>query len=120
MRDLARNKRTIWYALRIGEVPNVDTNGHETGETTPYYGDPVALRCNISAVRGEVAAEAFGTYPAYSRTVTVTDPNCPLAEDSIVWFDADPAAQPHNYIVVQRADSKNGLLFTLREVAVNR
>lgn len=120
MRDLARNKRTLWYALRINEVPNIDVYGHETGEVSPVYGDPVELRCNVSATRGEDIAEAFGTHRAYSRTVTVTEPNCPLDENSIVWFGVDPATQPHNYIVVQRADSKNGLLFALQEVAVNR
>lgn len=120
MRDLLRNKRTLWYALRTGEVPNVDENGFETGETVPTYSVPVLLRCNVSAPRGEDIAEAFGTHKAYSRTVSVSDTSCPLAEDSIVWFGADPQTQPHNYIVVQRADSKNGLLFALQEVAVSR
>jgi hypothetical protein len=47
----------------------------------------------------------------------VADPSCPIDEDSIVWFGAAPP-DPHNYIVVRKADSKNGILYALQEVTV--
>lgn len=117
MRSLNRNKRLIHYALRTGETPNVDEYGNETSESTPTYSMPVALHCNVSAAQGEDAVQAFGSFTGYSRTISVADVNCPIAEDSIVWFGV-PKTGPHNYIVVLKADSKNGVMYALREVTV--
>lgn len=117
MRNLNRNKRLVYYALRTDEVRNVDDYGNETGETTPVYDLPVELYCNISAATGAEAVQAFGSFTGYTRTMCVADTECPIDENSIVWFgDAPP--NPHNYIVVRKADSKNGLLFALQEVTV--
>ena len=117
MRSLDRNKRLIYYALRTGETANIDEYGNETGESTPTYGDKTALRVNISAASGEEAVQAFGSFTAYSRTMFVADTSCPIEEDSIIWFGIAPTA-PYNYIVVRKADSKNGILYALQEVTV--
>lgn len=117
MRTLNRNKRKIYYALRIGETANKDEYGNETGETTPIYGEALALDCNVSAAVGADAVEAFGNLTSYSRSICVTDMSCPLDEDSIVWFGVSPT-EPHNHIVLRKADSKNGILYALREVTV--
>ena len=117
MRGLNRNKRLIYYALRTGETRNVDEYGNETGETTPDHGDPVELRCNISAATGAEVAQVFGTTPSYNRVICVLDNDCPIDEDSVVWFGAKPS-EPYNYIVIRKADSKNGILYALREVTV--
>ena len=117
MRSLNRNKRHIYFALCTGETSNVDEYGNETGESTPTYGDKIALRSNISAASGEEAVQAFGSFTSYSRTMYVADNNCPIEEDSIIWFGIKPT-EPHNYIVVRKADSKNGILYALQEVAV--
>ena len=117
MRSLNRNKRTIYYALRTGDKVNLDEYGNETGETTPQYGDAVMLRCNVSAATGQEAVEAFGSFTGYSRTMCVADNSCPIEEDSIIWFGVEPT-EPHNYIVVRKADSKNGILYALQEVTV--
>lgn len=117
MRSLNRNKRQIYYALCIGETSNVDEYGNETGESTPTYGEKTALRSNISAASGEEAVQAFGSFTGYSRTMYVADNSCPIEEDSIIWFGIEPT-EPHNYIVVRKADSKNGILYALQEVTV--
>lgn len=117
MRTLRKNERTIYYALYLGETENVDENGNLTSESTPEYGDPVMFKCNVSAATGADAVQAFGNYAEYSRTICVADTACPMDEDSIVWFGVEPD-KPHNYIVVRRADSKNGILYALREVTV--
>lgn len=96
---------------------NIDEYGNETGERTPTYGDPIALRYNISAASGEDAVRAFGNLPNYSRTMCVSESDCPIDEDSIVWFGVSPP-KPHNYIVVCKADSKNGIMYALQEVTV--
>jgi hypothetical protein len=117
MRTLERNKRTIYYALRIGENKNKDENGFETGETTPVYSKPIVLRCNVSAAMGAEAVEAFGGITGYTRTMCVADTHCPINEDSVIWFGI-PATEPYNYIVLRKADSKNGIIYALQEVSV--
>lgn len=117
MRDLNRNKRTLYYAPYLGETDILDNNGNLTGESEPTYGDIKTLRVNISASAGTEATEAFGGFNNYTRTITVSDTSCPLDEDSIVWLGVDITG-PHNYIVTRKADSKNGLLYALLEVKV--
>lgn len=117
MRNLNRNRRDIYYALRTGDLANVDEYGNETGESTPIYGGTVMMGCNVSAATGEEAVQAFGSFTGYSRTMCVSDPNCPIDEDTVVWFGVEPPA-PYNYIVVRKADSKNGVLYALQEVTV--
>ena len=117
MRNLNRNKRQIYYALRTGEVAIIDEYGNETGEYMPAYSTTVELNCNVSAASGVEAVQAFGSFTNYSRTMCVSDPSCPIDENTIVWFGV-PLTEPHNYIVVQKADSKNGILYALQEVTV--
>ena len=117
MRSLNRNKRKIYYALRTGDKTNVDDYGNETGERTPTYGEQIALRVNISAATGEEAVQAFGSFTGYTRTMFVADNLCPIDEDSILWFGVEPDA-PNNYLVVRKADSKNGILYALQEVTI--
>lgn len=118
MRSLNRNKRTIYYALYEKDEPILDEYGNETGESNPTYGKITELRCNISAASGEDAVEAFGNFTNYTRAVCVSDNNCPLAEQTVVWFGVDTAG-PYNYIVTLKADSKNGILYALKEIKVS-
>ena len=117
MRCLERNKREIYYALYIGDEPIFDEYGNETGESNPTYGEVTRWRCNISSASGEEAVQAFGSFTNYSRVLCVADVNCPIAEQTIVWFGV-PTSEPHNYIVTAKADSKNGILYALLEVKV--
>lgn len=117
MRSLNRNKRQIYYALRQGEVANIDEYGNETGELTPAYGAVTPLMCNVSAASGAEAVQAFGSFTGYTRAMFTADNACPIDEHSIVWFGVAPT-EPHNYVVVRKADSKNGILYALQEVTV--
>ena len=117
MRTLNRNKRQIYYALRTGEEESLDEYGNETGDPKPVYGEAVELKCNVSAATGDDAVQVFGSFTNYSRTLCVSDSNCPIDENTIVWFGREPS-EPHNYIVTCKADSKNGILYALREVTV--
>lgn len=118
MRSLNRNKRQIYYALRTGEVANIDEYGNETGELTPAYEAATPLLCSVSAASGEDAVQAFGSFTGYSRTMFVANNDCPIDENTIVWFGVSPT-EPHNYIVTRKADSKNGILYALQEVTVS-
>lgn len=118
MRSLNKNKRPIHYALYVDAEPILDEYGNETGESDPIYGDIKELRCNVSAATGEEAVQAFGSFTNYSRALCVSDNNCPLTEQAIVWFGVS-TTEPHNYIVTRKADSKNGILYALKEVKVS-
>lgn len=117
MRVLNRNKRTIYYALFEENEKIIDEYGNETGEVIPRYSNPARLDCNVSGATGEDMVQAFGNFTNYSRSICVADNDCPISEDSIVWFGVSPD-KPHNYIVTNKADSKNGILYALQEVAV--
>lgn len=117
MRSLNRNKRQIFYAVYEKDESIYDENGYETGEIAPVYSTPVELRCNVSAASGAESVEAFGSFTGYTRSICVSDVKCPLDEKAIVWFGVS-TDEPHNYIVVRKADSKNGILYALQEVKV--
>ena len=117
MRSLNKNKRQIYFALYKGEELVFDKNGNETGETKPIYGDVEELMCNVSSASGEDAVQAFGSFTNYTRVLSIADSNCPIAEETIVWFGVS-TNEPYNYIVTRKADSKNGVLYALQEVKV--
>lgn len=117
MRSLNKNKRGLHYALYVGDQAIRDEYGNETGEYLPIYGNITPLMCNVSSASGEDAVQAFGSLTNYTRVLCVADPNCPIAERTTVWFGVD-TKEPHNYVVVRKADSKNGVLYALQEVVV--
>lgn len=118
MRDLNRNKRSLWYASQVGSTPILDEYGNDTLEVEVAFSAPIRLRANVSANAGQEAVEVFGSQTEYSRTVSITDGECPLTVGCRVWFGSEPNEQEtnYNYTVARVADSKNGYLVALREV----
>ena len=117
MRSLNKNKRQLYFALHEGDNKSLDEYGNETGESTPVYGEIKALNGNVSASSGEEVVQAFGSFTNYTRVLCVADNHCPIDENSIIWFGVAPT-EPHNYIVTRKADSKNGILYAVKEVKV--
>ena len=111
MRSLQRDWRILEYAVPQSEEPIIDEYGNETLEVKTIYSERKELRANISANVGQEAVNVFGSLTGYSRTVTYWGNSCPLTEGSKVWFGAE------EYKVIKVADSKNGFLIALREVA---
>ena len=123
MRCLKRNNKTFWYALYVGETEKVDGSGNYTGEIGPGYSEPVSMKANVSAARGNADTELFGTDLQYSKTILTDDLGCPITEQSILWIDCSPTdgsgrPVPHNYVVAGIAESLNNLLIAIREVKV--
>lgn len=118
MRNLIRNKRKLWYAVRVGSTPILDEYGNDTLEVEAVFSSPLHLQANVSANAGQEAVEVFGSQTEYSRTVSIAGSECPLVEGSLVWFGVEPNADQNNanYVVARVADSKNGYLVALREV----
>lgn len=119
MRDLLRNRRKLWYATYLRDEPIRDDDGNLTAESQAVYTDPVAIYLNVSAASGEAAAAAFGAFTDYSRTISTADMKCPLNEGCWLWVDTDPESEDHDYEVVKKAKSLNGILYALREVTVS-
>jgi len=118
MRELERNKQRIYYALYTGKVDAVDANGYKTGEKTKSYSDPVPFRINVSPARGNADREIFGIELSYTRTMTTDKLNCPIDVDTILWVGRD-TSEPHNYIVVRKAQSLNDIVYAIREVTIS-
>ena len=118
MRDLMRNKRSLWYAIPQGSTPILDDYGNDTLEVETVFSSPLHLQANVSANLGQEAVQAFGAQTEYSRTVSLVQDECPLVEGCRVWFRVEPNEQGtnYNYTVARVADSKNGFLIALREV----
>jgi len=118
MRELERNKQRIYYALYTGKVDAVDANGYKTGEKTKSYSDPVPFRINVSPARGNADREIFGIELSYIRTMTTDKLDCPIDVDTILWVGRD-TSEPHNYIVVRKAQSLNDIVYAIREVTIS-
>ena len=144
MRCLERNKKPIWYANRTGETYVTDTNGLKTGEKQQTYGTPQKMRCSISissganniGSQGMAVLNSYGILTSYTHNAVTEDLDCPLKEDGILWYGREPShietvthvvngqqvtedvvvMNPHNYVVVRKAESLNHLIYYLKEV----
>ena len=112
MRTLLRNTRPLTYRNLLGTEEILDSAGNTTLEYRAVFSEPVTVRMNISAAVGNEAVEAFGNMTDYSRTISLCG-ECPFNEGSRIEFDGK------DYVVVKVADSKNGFLVAIREVAAD-
>ena len=115
MRDLGRNQQSIWFSLL-----NVSKESDEWGNTVDIkgYSEPLKLRINVSANKGEANAQCFGLDLNYDREMTTSDISCPIDEYTRLWIDKDTAL-PHNYEVVAVSKSLNCIRFAIRRVNVS-
>lgn len=115
MRNLARNKSSIYYALYDSKSEVQDEDGLYTGDNAPSYTAPTEIRASVSAARGTSDIDLFGVNISYTKTVIVDDMECPIDEHSILWIGVTPN-EPHNYEVVQVAKSLNHISYAVQEV----
>lgn len=125
MRTLHRNKIRIYYANYREKIPRKDEYGNLTGEYDIVYDNPVEIRANVSAARGESSTRQFGEDVSYDRIILLDDPEFPIAETSILWIDSLPdiaedgtTETPHDYIVKQVAPSLNSVSIAVSKVNV--
>ena len=125
MKALARNKVLIHYANYRDKTPIRDEYGNLTGEYEVSHENPVAVKANVSAARGESTTRQFGDDVNYDRVILIDDPKFPIKESSILWIDTPPEIQkdgstkdPHDYIVKQVAVSLNSVSIAVSKVSV--
>ena len=144
MRCLERNKKPIWFANRTSESYVTDTNGLKTGEKSQTYDTPQQMRCSLSissganniGSQGMATLNSYGIETGYTHNAITEDMDCPLKEDGILWYGRNPShiettsrvvngelvtedvevPNPHNYVVVRKAESLNHLIYYLKEV----
>lgn len=83
-----RNTQTLFYAQYSDKVPILDSDGYETGEYTVGYDNPVLLDANVVDKTSQIAREYFGNDIEY-KYVILTDRDCPIKEDTILWIDTE-------------------------------
>ena len=125
MRTLVRNKILIHYANYRDKKPLKDEYGNLTGEYELSYENPIAVKANVSAARGESTTRQFGDDVNYDRIIVLDDPKFPIAESSILWIDTPPEIQEdgstkttHDYTVKQIATSLNSVSIAVSKVNV--
>lgn len=92
MRNLKRNKETVYYALYQG-MSETMKDGLYTGGKTKEYGNVVSAEMTTSPQRTAygfvcevVSMEFFGKDKPYSKSMWTEDMDCPIDEETIVWL----------------------------------
>ena len=125
MRTLVRNQRRIYYAKYLSKTLLKDEYGNLTGEYDIVYDNPVEIKANVSAARGESTTRQFGEDEGYDRVIVMDDPNVPIDVSSVLWIDTLPEIKadgstdtPYDYIVKQVAPSLNSVSIAVSKVNV--
>lgn len=127
------NKATVWYSNPIdgGTVPVVDENGLMTGEYVPAYTDPVSIRAALSesiglnnlTAQGVAELKNYGIATNYTHRMITEDMDCPVTEESILWYGIEPGTRatdvPYNFRVVRVSKTLNYKTYYLRQVDVD-
>jgi hypothetical protein len=125
MKTLRRNKIRIYYANYRTKNPIKDEYGNLTGEYDIVYDNPVGIKANVSAARGESTTRQFGEDEGYDRVIVMDDPKVPISVSSVLWIDTRPEIKedgstdtPYDYIVKQVAPSLNSVSIAVSKVNV--
>ena len=125
MKTLQRNKVRIFYANYLKKTPLKDEYGNLTGEYDIVYDNPVEIKANVSAARGEATTRQFGEDESYDRVIVMDDPNTQINVSSVLWIDTLPEIKadgstdtPYDYIIKQVAPSLNSVSIAVSKVNV--
>ena len=113
------NMKPFWYSVFDRKEEIVDEWSNFTGEVKIHYSDPVKAKGVISGARGEAHQDLFGIDVPLSRTLTVAGVNWKIDETSIIWIFNDYRTQPHDHIVLRKAEHHNVTVYALQQVNVS-
>ena len=111
MRNMAINKRTIYYANPESEAQAVNASGFLTGDVSMTYSTPVAISVAITEPLNASDTQAYGRVENYDREITLM--GAPFVLDTRIWVN-NAITEPYDYIVVQP-----GTNTLIRQVDVN-
>ena len=117
MRDVARDRRLIWYANPTGTMGRKkDEYGYYTGEKNEVYTEPKSIRISVTGTSGYEAFGVTGINNDYDRFMTTAKSDCPILQNAHVWVGVEPK-QPYNYVVVKRSETIGGVQYAMQEVS---
>lgn len=131
MHVLERNKQTLWFANKTDEGYVTDANGFKTGDKDIQYTEPVQVRMSMAissgannlGSQGMAELEQYGIVSAYTHRMTTDNLNCPITEESLIWYRKTPGETfdevPHNFKVVRIARSDNHVTYYVKEADVS-
>ena len=126
MNTLARNRKTIYYALLKSKTDQTDEYNNKTGQYDLSYYDPVEYAANVRWDSGAVELEGFGLNAGGTRRMVVCDPNCPIDVDAVLWIGKTPDSAGYNgtvapnYVVSGTPErSLNQTAYLLQEVNIS-
>lgn len=112
MRDLKRNQVPITYRLYFGEDEIINKNGYHTADYSSVFGEEQQLLMSVSANKGEYSEQMFGNVLDYDRTMLISDPKCPIDENTRVTIDGQ------TYVVKAVARSLNVSQYAIKRIEV--
>lgn len=132
MHVLGRNKQYLYYANPSGIQYVTDSNGFKTGERSITYSTPVKVRMSMAissgannlGSQGMAELMRYGITTGYTHRAITDDMNCPMNEESLVWYKTEPTKEvdgvtvnvPANFMVVRKSQSLNHVIYYLKEV----
>lgn len=139
MRSLKKNKQKLYYATYSDEIPVYETDDNGNIKyveidgvkepiplgTAPGYNKPEEFYANISAGKGDVQADVFGSSVDYSRTISTCDMDCPITKLTRLWIGCEPQynedgsvnGDSANYeVAAPPAKSLNGIVIAIKEL----
>lgn len=109
MRTLKRNHSGFSYCLLLSaSAPVVDENGNRTGSKIPLYGEPVAMRANVSPASGFAQTEQFGDLTDYDKVIVTEDVSCPITESTVLFVDKSVEFSDESYRVLEESETVLG------------
>lgn len=119
MRGARRNQQRIWHSEYLKTSHEIeDEYGNKTGEYVFDYSEPSSIQINIAPPTGEVSTESFGGVENYDAVLLTFDKQCPLRENSRIWWGIEKE-EPYNFEVVKMAESLNVIRYAVAKVKVN-
>jgi len=119
MRSLRINQQPVFFKLYEGQEEILTPDGLSTGSYLPKYSELKSAMLCVSPNKGSSEVNQFGTFADYDRTMTTSDPNCLIDEDSILWVDGADTDGPYNAIVKLKAPWKNSVQYAIQHVSVS-
>lgn len=139
MRSLKKNMQKLYFATYSEEIPVYETDDDGNIKyaeidgvkepiplgTAPGYNKPEEFYANISAGKGDVQADVFGSSVDYSRTISTCDMDCRITKLTRLWIGCEPQynedgsvnGDSANYeVAAPPAKSLNGIVIAIKEL----
>lgn len=119
MRDLYANTSLVYYKQYLRQEEILDEYGNNTGSYIPIYGELKCARLCVSPNKGNAEYQQFGTLEDYDKTMTTSNTNVEINENSILWIDDADTKGPYNYVVKAKSSWKNSVQFAIKKVTIS-